>query len=148
MPLLVLMPFQFFTRHAFIRAIAPSLAFMLLICWLLFRGRTKWLAIAVAANIHLYMGGVLYAPLIVGAYLVSELLVGSRSRRFLGGVLLWAIAGWVIGIITHPYRAGMGEFLRLQVFGSGLSPDIPVGKEWKPYADLWWFAQMSGADLL
>lgn len=144
LPLIVLLPFQFFTRHAFIRAITPSLAFMLLICWLLFRGRSRWLAVAIAAYIHLYMGGVLFAPLIVGAWVVADLLIGERDRRILGGVVVWAVAGWVIGIVTHPYRAGMLEFLRLQVFGSGLSPDIPVGKEWKPYDNVWWFMQMSG----
>jgi hypothetical protein len=42
----------------------------------------------------------------------------------------------------------MPEFLRLQVFGSGLSPDISVGREWKPYKNLWWFALRSGPLLI
>jgi len=33
----------------------------------------------------------------------------------------------------------MVEFLKLQVFGTGLSPDIAVGREWKPYDGVWWF---------
>jgi hypothetical protein len=46
--------------------------------------------------------------------------------------------------VTHPYRGGIYDFLRLQVFGSGLTPDIAVGQEWNPYENLWWFASMSG----
>lgn len=144
LPLFTLLPFQFFTRHAFIRAIAPSLMFMLLLLLALFHRRAKTAALVVALYIHLYMGGVLYAPLIVVAYVVSELFTGSTDRRALLRITAWSVAGWIGGILTHPYRHGMIEFLRLQVFGSGLSPDIPVGKEWKPYADLWWFTQMSG----
>lgn len=144
LPLFALMPFQFFTRHAFIRAIAPSLAFMLLLLLALFHRRAKTAALVIALYIHLYMGGVLYAPLIVVAYLAAERFTGSNDRRELLRVAAWSIVGWLGGILTHPYRHGMIEFLRLQVFGSGLSPDIPVGKEWKPYADLWWFMQMSG----
>lgn len=144
LPLLALLPLQFFTRHAFIRAIAPSLAFMLLMLLTLFHRRAKSTAVIIALYIHFYMGGVLYAPLIVVAYVVAELLTDSSDRRGLIRVTVWSIVGWLGGILTHPYRQGMIEFLRLQVFGSGLSPDIPVGKEWKPYADLWWFMQMSG----
>lgn len=144
MPLLVLLPLQFFTRHAFIRAIAPSLAFMLLLVLAIFRGRAKSAAVIVALYIHLYMGGVLYAPLIVVAYVAAEVIIGVENRGRVVRLAAWTLGGWIVGIVTHPYREGMIEFLRLQVFGSGLSPDIPVGKEWKPYSDAWWFLQLSG----
>lgn len=143
-PLFVLMPFQFFTRHAFVRAIGPSLVLMLLMLVLLFRRRYLLVAAVIAAYVHVYMGGVLYAPLIVVSYVAAELLVGSKEFGRLARAAAWAMAGWIGGILTHPYRHGMVEFLKLQVLGSGLSPDIPVGKEWKPYADLWFFTQMSG----
>jgi len=144
LPLFALLPFQFFTRHAFIRAIAPSLAFMLLLLLALFHRRAKTAALVIVLYIQLYMGGVLYAPLIVVAYFSAELFTRTNDRKGLIRITAWSIVGWLVGILTHPYRHGMIEFLRLQVFGSGLSPDIPVGKEWKPYADVWWFVQMSG----
>ena len=150
----VLMPFQFFTRHAFIRAICPSLTFMLLIVVLMFRRRYMLTGLAIAGYTHLYLGGVIYAPLLVGLYLVSSLIcghacTGSRDDQVMPWRLAaWAATGWFVGVLTHPYLGGMCEFLRLQVFGSGLSPDIAVGREWKPYKDMWWFAQMSGSLLL
>jgi len=143
----VLLPFQFFTRHAFIRAITPSLVLMLLILLLMFRRRYVWTAFAVAVYVHLYMGGVIFGPLIVGLYVAAMLMAPPKDGRNPWRLAVWAVAGWTIGIATHPYRDGMWEFLRMQVFGTGLSPDIEVGKEWKPYNDLWWFAQMSGVSL-
>jgi len=147
LPLFVLLPFQFFTRHAFVRAITTSLVLMLLILLLMFRRRHVWTAFAVALYVHLYMGGVIFGPLIVGLYVVAMLIAPPKDGRNPWRLAAWAVAGWTIGIATHPYREGMGEFLRMQVFGTGLSPDIQVGKEWKPYNDLWWFAQMSGVTL-
>jgi hypothetical protein len=147
LPLFVLLPFQFFTRHAFIRAVTPSLVLMLLILLLMFRRRYVWTAFAVALYVHLYMGGVIFGPLIVGLYVVAMLIAPPKDGRNSWRLAVWAVAGWTIGIATHPYRDGMWEFLRMQVFGTGLSPDIQVGKEWKPYNDLWWFAQMSGVTL-
>jgi hypothetical protein len=146
LPVFVLLPFQFFTRHAFIRAIAPSLVLMMLILLLMFRRRPVWTALAIAAYVHLYMGGVIFGPLLVGAY-VFAIVISSQDRRAAFRLALWGALGWTVGVLAHPYRDGMWGFLKLQVFGTGLSPDIPVGQEWKPYNDLWWFAQMSGVVL-
>ena len=52
--------------------------------------------------------------------------------------------GWILGVVSYPYAGGIFEFLRLQVFGSGLSPDIEVGREWKPYSDAWFLVTMAG----
>lgn len=147
LPVFVLLPFQFFTRHAFVRAITPSMLFLLLILILMFRRRHVLTALAVAGYVHLYMGGVIFGPLLVGIYALAMVISPSQDRRIPWRLALWAAAGWLVGIITNPYRDGMWEFLKLQVFGTGLSPDIPVGQEWKPYNDLWWFAQMSGVTL-
>jgi hypothetical protein len=146
LPVFVLLPFQFFTRHAFIRAIAPSLVLMMLILLLMFRRRPVWTALAIAAYVHLYMGGVMFGPLLVGTY-VCAIVISSQDRRAAFRLALWGAVGWTVGVLAHPYRDGMWGFLKLQVFGTGLSPDIPVGQEWKPYNDLWWFAQMSGVVL-
>jgi len=147
LPIFVLLPFQFFTRHAYVRAITPSLLFLLLILFLMFRRRYLLTALAIAGYVHLYMGGVIFGPLLVGIYVLAMVISPPKDRRIPWRLALWATAGWLVGIATHPYRDGMWEFLILQVFGSGLSPDIPVGTEWKPYNDLWWFAQMSGVTL-
>ena len=146
LPVFVLLPFQFFTRHAFIRAIAPSLVLMMLILLLMFHRRYVLTALAVAAYVHLYMGGVIFGPLLVGTY-VFAIVISSQDRLAAFRLALWGAVGWTVGVLAHPYRDGMWGFLKLQVLGTGLSPDIPVGQEWKPYNDLWWFAQMSGVVL-
>lgn len=142
--LFLLMPSQFFGRHAFVRAISPSLCFMLLILFLMFQRRYLLTGVAIALYNHLYLGAVLFSPVLVGCYVLA-ILLGSRGwRRIPMTLILYSVTGWLTGVLTHPYLSGMMEFLRLQVLGSGLSPDIPVGREWSPYGDLWWFARMAG----
>ena len=143
--LFILLPYQFFTRHAFIRAISPSLMFILLILLFAFQNRAFFTALAVACYTHLYLGGVIYAPLVIALFAVAHLLGLREYRVFPWRVLIAAVIAWTIGVFTHPYAHGMVEFLWLQIFGSGLAPDIPVGREWKPYNNVWWFAaEMSG----
>ncbi len=142
--LLGFLPYQFFTRHAFVRAISVSLAFMLLILLLAFRRRYVWMALAIAAYIHVYLGGVLYAPILVGLYVLSVCIGPPGERESPWRLAAFAAAGWLLGVLLHPYRDGIAEFLRLQVFGSGLSPDISVGREWNSYENVWFFANMSG----
>ena len=142
--LFLLMPSQFFGRHAFVRAISPSLCFMLLILFLMFQRRYLLTGVAIALYNHLYLGAVMFSPVLVGCYVLAILLGPRGSRRFPTSLILYSVTGWLTGVLTHPYLSGMMEFLRLQVLGSGLSPDIPVGREWSPYNDLWWFARMAG----
>ena len=142
--LFLLMPHQFFTRHAYIRAISPSLVFMLTIVWLMFRGRALLTGLVVALSVQLYLGAVMYAPVIVGTYFLANLVAPRAQRRACWRIAICAGVGWAIGVAVHPYNEHMWEFLQLQVFGTGLSPDIEVGREWRPYTDLWWFARMSG----
>jgi len=145
--LYILMPSQFFSRQAFVRAIAPSLLFMMLIIVLMFRRRYLLTGIAVAAYTHLYMGGVIFGPLIVICYAVAGL-IGPRGDRVSWRLWMWTFCGWLAGVYFHPYYEGMYEFLRLQVFGTGLTPDISVGTEWKPYDKVWWVAGMCGWTLI
>ncbi|MCH7721071.1 MAG: NPCBM/NEW2 domain-containing protein, partial [Planctomycetes bacterium] len=142
--LFLLMPSQFFGRHAFVRAISPSLGFMLLIIFLMFRRRYLLTGVAIGLYNHLYLGAVLFSPVLVGCYVVAILLGPRGWRRIPTSLIVFSVTGWLTGVLTHPYLDGMMEFLRLQVLGSGLSPDIPVGREWSPYNDLWWFARMAG----
>ena len=145
--LYLVMPSQFFSRHAFVRAIAPSLLFMLAIIVFMFRRRYALAGLVVAGYTHLYFGGVIFAPLIVICYALAGL-IGPRGDRVSWRLWAWTLGGWVVGVLTHPYAGGMFEFLRLQVFGTGLTPDISVGSEWKPYKKVWWVATMCGGTLI
>ncbi len=138
--LFLAMPDQFFTRHCMIRAIDPSLFCMLLLILFMFRRRYVAAGLTVAAFIHVYMGGLIYAPILVGTYFLGGLL-SPRGDRVSWKLPVWTFAGWLVGLLTHPYARGALPFLRVQIFGTGLTPDIPVGNEWKPYeGTLWWFA--------
>ncbi len=138
--LFLLLPSDFFWRHSTIRAIAPSLVFMLLLLVAMFRRRPVLAAILVAAYGHLYLGAVVYSPLLVVSY-VAACAVGSAEDRREGlRMALWTACGWFVGLRTYPYFGGALEFLRMQVFGTGLSPDIPVGSEWGSYGSVWEFA--------
>jgi len=142
--LFVLMPEQFFTRHAFIRAIGPSLMFMQLLVLMLFQRRYIWAAIVLIGYVHLYLGAVLYGPVLVALYAVSCVFGPRGDRTWPWKMVLITAGGWLVGVFTYPYQAGMLEFLKMQVFGTGLSPEISVGSEWRPYSDPWWFASMAG----
>ncbi|MCO6437658.1 MAG: hypothetical protein J5J06_11260 [Phycisphaerae bacterium] len=140
--LMVCLPAHFYTRQAYVRAIGPSLSLLLLMCLLLHRrGRAVWLGLVIALSIQIYLGSVMFAPMVIALYALACVAAPVQEREWPMGLLLWCVAGWVAGILLHPYAGGMAEFLRLQVFGSGLSPDIEVGSEWRPYENLWWFAQ-------
>lgn len=153
--LFLAMPTQFFHRHAMVRAIDPSLLCMLLTLLLLFRRRYVAAGLMIAIYIQVYLGGVLYAPVIVACYVVATLITPRRAREAgwagragWAGWTGWVVActgiGWLLGILAHPYRDGVVPFLKLQVFGSGLTPDIPVGREWWSYPSVWDFASAGG----
>lgn len=146
--LMVCLPAHFYTRHAYVRAIAPSLTCLLLLVTALRRGRGAWWAGAVIAmSIQIYLGSVMFAPLLVGLYALACVEAPSGDREWPVGPVLWSVVGWVAGVSLHPYAAGMAEFLRLQVLETGLSPDIAVGSEWRPYENVWWFAQFAATPM-
>lgn len=141
--LFLLLPDQFFVRHGFVRAIGASLIFMQLTLLALFAKRYLLAALTLAAYVHLYLGAVMYGPVLVATYAIAQVVGPKDDRRFPVRMVLLTAAGWAVGVVTYPYSAGMFEFLRIQVFGSGLSPDIEVGREWKPYTDPWFIVTMS-----
>ncbi len=138
--LLLLAPGDFYLRQSYIRAISPSLMFMLAILLAMFRGRYVLTGILVGLYNHLYLGAVMYSPVLVAVFVGVSLLGPRGDRQMPWKLLIASIAGWTLGVLTYPYRSGMFEFLQLQVLGTGLSPDIPVGMEWEPYGNLWGFA--------
>ncbi len=140
--LYLVLPGQFFGRQVFIRAIAPSLGCMLLLLLLMFRRRYRWCAVVIALYIHLYLGAVFYVPVVVGAYFFAGLL-GEDGERVSWKLPAWALLGMAVGLLTHPYCGGAFHFLKIQVLGSGLTPDIPVGREWKTYEGKLWEVALS-----
>lgn len=142
--LFLLLPGDFFLRQSYIRAISPSLMFQLALLLLLFERRFILAAICVALYNHLYLGAVIFSPIIVGTFVAVSLLGPREDRRIEWQAALFTGAGWIFGVLTYPYRRGMLEFLELQVFGSGLNPDIEVGMEWYSYDNVWNFVQEAG----
>ncbi len=136
----LMLPVEFFGRHAYVRAISPSLMFMLLIVLTTFRERYVLAGLSVAAYTHLYLGAVVFSPVVVGVCAVSQVLGRREDRRFPWRLVMWTTLGWLVGLRTYPYFDGALEFLRMQVFGTGLSPDIAVGAEWNSYGNVWHFA--------
>lgn len=146
--LFLAMPIQFYTRHAYIRAISPSLFAMFVLVWAMFRGRWLIAGIVVLLFNHMYLGAVMYSPVIVASFALANVLGVPEDRKWPWKMVAATAIGWFIGILTHPYCGNMFEFLRLQVFGTGLTPDIEVGSEWKPYSDIWWFAVLFAGPIL
>ncbi len=141
--LFLLLPDQFFARHGYGRAIGSSLLFMQLLLLFLFQRRWFCAAITLTAYVHLYLGAVMFGPIIVSAYFFAHIFAPAEDRSFPWQMALITAGGWLLGIVTYPYVSGMYEFLWLQVFGSGLSPDIPVGREWFPYTDAKFLIEMA-----
>lgn len=146
--LFFLLPDQFFSRHGFVRSIGASLVFMQLTLLGLFARKIWLVALTVGAYVHLYLGAVFFGPIIVAIYAGAQALGPPGDRRIPWAMISAAALAWGIGVITYPYAGGIFEFLRLQVFGTGLSPDIEVGREWKPYSDAWFLVTISGPLLL
>lgn len=67
----------------------------------------------------------------------------SRVMDFLRLPVL-VLIGAGVGLLTHPYGRGAIGFLRTQIFGSGLTPQVSVGREWNPYENVWDFALRMG----
>jgi len=146
--LYLLGPEQYFGRHTYIRAISLSALCMLGIVILMFRQRYILMGLAIAVYTQVYLGSVMYSPLIVIAYFVAKLVGPEGDRELDWKLAVFGFGGWLLGFLIHPYRDGMFDFLRVQVLITGLNPVITVGNEWLPYENVWEWARMCGATLL
>jgi hypothetical protein len=134
------LPGDFFLRHSYVRAISPSMTFLLLITYFMFRERWVAAGVSVAAYVHLYLGSIVYTPVLVGAFVLASVIAPKSEREIPWRLVLWTGFGWLVGLRTYPYFDGALEFLRMQVLGTGLNPDIAVGSEWNAYGNVWQFA--------
>ncbi len=137
------MPGDFYLRMAYIRAPSASLVLMLLILYACLGRRFIVLAIGLFCYGHLYAGGFIFGTLLVGTFGAVWLVVGGEWKN-LGWLVLASFVGLGAALLSHPYSASMFEFLKLQVFETGLQTSGPkdVGSEWSAYAPYDWL-QMS-----
>jgi hypothetical protein len=142
--LLVMLPADFYIRHAYVRAIDLSLFCLLVGMWCLARRRYLWLAVVILLYTHLYLGS-FFLVAIAGFHFVSG--VFARRPRWDWRLFAWVVVGLAAGLITHPYFPEHLAFLKTQIFGTGLTPSIGVGREWYPYDDTWKFIALTGVPL-
>ncbi len=163
--LMLLLPDDFYVRHTYVRAIDLSLLCLLLGMMCLFRRRFVLLGVVLILYTHIYLGS-FFLIVIAGIHWIGQRLgarescVASRGaapsesgRRpaarltevFRLPVIVLIGAG--VGLLTHPYGRGAIGFLRTQIFGSGLTPQVSVGREWNPYENVWDFAMRMGVPM-
>ena len=143
--LLLALPADFFVRHAYVRPISLSLCCLLLGCFFMLRGRYILLALTAALYTHLYLGS-FFLVILALIHFVSGL-CAPRRPVFDLRLLVWIALGFVAGFVTHPHFPENLDFLRTQIFGTGLTPEIPVGQEWNPFNDSWGLACRIGVPL-
>ncbi len=144
--LFLLMPPDFFIRHAYVRALDLSLMFTLLGSFFILRGRYIAAGVTLFLYTQVYLGS-FFLVIIAGIHFVSGLL--DRPKSTIDWRLVIAIAvGGLLGFVIHPYFPGTIHYLETQIFGSGLTPDIPVGREWNSYKNVWSFVNTAGAPFL
>jgi len=143
--IMLALPTEFYSRHSYIRAIDLSLLFMLAGCFFMFRRRYVALALVMIVYTHVYLGSFFLGFVAVIHYISGWF--GSKTRRDTWRLPLAVALGGAVGLLTHPYNVRIIGFLWTQIFGSGLTPEISVGREWKPYDDVWRFANLIGIPL-
>jgi hypothetical protein len=139
------MPGDFLLRMTYIRAPLPSLLSLLVLLHLLFTRRWIWLGLFGAMYIHVYAGSLVFMPLLVFTFALA-LLCCDRDWKSAGLASIGCVAAILIGLGTHPYGDGMWEFLKVQLFETGLQvkgSSGGVGREWRPYNIYTWMAMSS-----
>lgn len=143
--LLLMLPADFYIRHANVRAIDLSLIFLLIGTHFILRGRYLLLSVAIVMYTHVYLGS-FFLPVIAGLHFLCGLFAAPKLKPD-WRLVIFTVIGAVVGITTHPYFPENIDFLRTQVFGSGLTPEVPVGREWRAYEDVWRFVNLVAVPL-
>lgn len=143
--LFVLAPDDFLVRHAYVRAIDLSLVCLLAGCWCLFNRRHGLLALTLAVYTHVYLGS-FFLLILCGIHYAGAWLRSAPPPQPLR-LPLAMLVGTALGYLTHPYGEHAFSFLKTQIFGSGLTPQVSVGREWNSYENVWEFANRVGIPL-
>jgi len=140
--LLLTLSTEFYVRHAYIRAIDLSLLCILLGTLCLFRRRYVWLAAVMVLYTHVYLGAFFLG--IVGLIHYVSGWLGPRRALDVWRLPAALAIGGVLGLVTHPYSTRVIGFLWTQIFGSGLTPEVSVGREWSSHEGVWSYANLVG----
>jgi len=133
--LFLLMPSDFYFRMAFIRDPAPSLLFMVVLLYLMFR--KKYLAIGILSFFYVWLYNAFpFIALLVGAYALSQF---YTEKKIDFKLVCYAIGGMVLGMIINPYFPKNISFFFVQVFDTGLGAQSYTGGEWRPYDTWYWY---------
>jgi len=139
--LLGVLPWHFWLRQGYVRAPIVALPMLIICIELIMRRRPIMLGIWAFLFMQIYFGAVVFG-LLAGCLLFGMLIKDGWSRQFfyLG---IATGAGLLTGLLLHPSFPHNIEFLRIQIFETGLSAAPDIGSEWKspnPWfaLKLWW----------
>ena len=138
-------PSDFYFRQAFIRNPAPSLLFLLLGLFLLYRKKLWPLTVLAFLYGWLYTGG---GFLFLLALLTIHAVVSWIMKRRLDfKIILFPAIAIGLSLIVNPYFPENVKSVFLQVWQTGLQAKEYSGGEWYPY-DTWFWLTISYVPLL
>ncbi|MFH1183316.1 MAG: hypothetical protein V1690_03575 [Candidatus Moraniibacteriota bacterium] len=133
-------PSDFYFRQAFIRNPAPSLLFLLLALFLLYRKKLWFLTILAFLYGWLYTGGgFLFLLALLGIYAVTSWIMEKKLDLKL---VLYPAAAVILSLVINPYFPENVKSVFLQVWQTGLMAKEYSGGEWYPY-DTWFWLSIS-----
>ena len=138
--MLVVLPWHYWMRHAYIRAPLVALPLLLLAVGALLSGRARWTGLLAFLFVQVYFGAVVFMG-VPAAIVAGRLLAGEFTRRDLG-LLGWPWLGLAAGFIINPYFPENLGFMKIQLLDTGLGSTVKVGNEWQPL-DTWSLVVMS-----
>ena len=132
-------PWHFWLRQGYVRAPVLGLPLLLLAVLFFLKNRPWPLAILAVVYLNTYFGAVLFVlvPLSLAA---GYVLCGNLSRPLVL-LALAAALGLLAGMVLNPYFPTNVEFLRVQLFGTGLGAPADAGNEWRSL-DSWFLLNM------
>jgi len=134
--LFFLMPSDFYFRMSFIRAESTSLFFMLLLYFLIIKGK-PW-AVGILAFLYVWLYNAFpFIFVLLFAYFIVQLFSGKKVDY---KILLFGILGTAAGLVINPYFPKNIGFFFVQTFETGLGAKPYVGGEWRPYDTWFWFS--------
>jgi uncharacterized membrane protein (UPF0136 family) len=138
--LLVLLPWHYWMRHAYIRAPVVALPLLLLAVSAILARRPRTAGLLAFLFVQVYFGAVIFIG-VPTAFVLGRLLAGEADRRD-GALLFWTALGLAAGFIINPYFPQNLAFMKVQLLETGLGNTVKVGNEWRPL-DSWSLLVMS-----
>lgn len=131
-------PSDFYFRQAFIRNPAPSLLFLLLALFLLYRKKLWFLTILAFFYGWLYTGGgFLFLFVLLAIYAAASWIMKKKLDIRL---ILYPAVAVILSLVINPYFPENIKSVFLQVWQTGLMAKEYSGGEWYPYDTWFWFS--------